>query len=159
MLGIIRVGGISFVAAWLAVATVSAADKKVYGEGVTEGEVTSAAAVLANPEAYEGRVVRVRGVVVDVCRKMGCWIEVESVEGGRIQVKVEDGVIVFPETVVGKGALAEGIVEIRDLTRERYVEWLEHVAEEQGRPFDPDSAGDPPYRIVRLCGLGAEIEE
>jgi hypothetical protein len=49
------------------------------------------------------------------------------------------------------------VVEILELDRERYAAWLQHVAEEENREFDPAEIGDGPYRIVRLRGLGSEI--
>lgn len=152
---------LSFGIVMLAVSSVvcSAADRKSYGDGVSEGARTPISEILAQPEAFAGKVVRVEGRVSDVCRKAGCWMDVADDAGARIQIKVKDGVIVFPVGAVGKSAVAEGKVEVLDLSRDSYVAWLKHMAEENGREFDPDSIGEAPYRIVRLRGLGATIEE
>lgn len=131
---------------------------KVYGEGVTGSDSTKISAILEDPEGYAGKVVRVRGKVIEVCQRMGCWMDIED-SSGRIQIKVDDGVIVFPTSAVGKESIAEGKVEILDLTKEQYAGWLEHLAEEKGETFDPASVGNPPYKIVRIRGTGAEIEE
>ena len=74
-----------------------------------------------------------------------------------IRFKVDDGVIVFPESVKGKQVHAEGTVEVIPMTREQYSGWLRHLAEETGKRFDPESVGEPPYRVVRLRGSGARI--
>lgn len=136
----------------------AAAASEVLGEPLTADlEVTPIGDIVADPDAWAGRRVRVEGEVTGVCLKMGCWLELVSPEGEALRVKVEDGVIVFPPTAVGQRAAAEGEVEILELGREEYVGWLEHQAEETGEPFDPATVGDGPHRIVRLRGLGAEI--
>ena len=66
--------------------------------------------------------------------------------------------IVFPPNAVGHRAIAEGEVEILDMDRDQYEAWLRHVAEEEGREFDPAEVGEGPYQTVRLKGLGSEIE-
>ena len=60
---------------------------------------------------------------------------------------------------VGLAAAAEGVVEILDLSRERYEAWFRHAAEEAGEEFDPAEVGDGPFRIVRLRGRGARIHD
>jgi hypothetical protein len=72
-------------------------------------------------------------------------------------VKVDDGVIVFPVTSKGKLAVAEGVVEAIPMTRDEYVDWLEHLAEERGGKFDASKVGEGPFRIVQIKGTGARI--
>lgn len=152
---------LTLVVLFVPVATTGTGDgeKQVYGAGVSGTEVTSISTILDRPDDYQGRLVRVEGRVVDVCRHMGCWIEVEETSGGRIRVKVDDGVIVFPSTSLGRTTIAEGRVEVQSLTRDQYIQWMEHLAEESGKEFDPASVGDPPYQVVRIRGLGAVMEE
>jgi Domain of unknown function (DUF4920) len=151
---------------FLAIATAVAlipyvqAGGKTYGAGVKTAETTSMAKILADPDAWVGKKVRIQGKVVDVCPMKGCWMELEEANGGaKMKVKVDDGVIVFPVDAKGKLAVAEGVVESIPMTRERYVAWLEHLAEEKGQRFDPATVGDGPYRIFQIKGAGAEIAE
>lgn len=133
---------------------------KTYGTGVKTAETTSMAKILADPDAWVGKQVRIEGKVVDVCPMKGCWMELEEANGGaKIKVKVQDGVIVFPVDAKGKLAVAEGVVESIPMTRERYVAWLEHLAEEKGQKLDPATVGDGPYRIFQIKGAGAEIQD
>lgn len=130
-----------------------------FGEGVSLEEATPIAKILADPDAWIGKTVRIEGGVLDVCPRAGCWMEVGEA-GESIQIKVDDGVIVFPTDAKGQVASAEGTVEAVEMTREDYVAWLAHVAEEKGEVFDEASAeiGDGPFRIIRIRGTGAEIE-
>ncbi len=136
-----------------------AADSETYGDGVDVAEATPIVEILADPDAYIGKTVRVEGQVLDVCPKKGCWIEVGD-EDDHIRVKVDDGVIVFPAEATGRIAAAQGEVEAIEMTREKYLGWLEHLAEEKGEPFDAAAAdvGDGPFRIIRIKGTGAQFQ-
>jgi hypothetical protein len=92
------------------VAPASAQEK--FGAGVSLDTSTTVAALLANPESYLGKTVRVDGIVKAVCTEMGCWMELADSESGEaLQFKVDDGVIVFPVSAKGKRASAEGVFE------------------------------------------------
>jgi hypothetical protein len=83
-----------------------------YGEGVTLTTATAIADILAAPEAYLGKTVRVDGTVSAVCEEMGCWIELSDPRTNKgLRFKVEDGVIVFPLSAKGRQASAQGAVE------------------------------------------------
>ncbi len=135
------------------------APAKTYGDGVTVEETTPIAKILLDPDAYIGKTVRVEGGVIDVCPKKGCWIEVGD-EDNHIRIKVEDDVIVFPTESQGRIASAQGVVEAIEMTRERYIGWLAHLAEEKGETFDAASAeiGEGPFRLIQIKGTGANIE-
>jgi hypothetical protein len=136
----------------------TAAEPEVLGAGVDVTEVTRIADILADPDAYLGKTVRVEGGILDVCPRKGCWMELGE-EGESIRIKVEDDVIVFPAAALGRVAAAQGEVEAIEMTREKYLDWLAHLAEERGEEFNPESAdiGDGPYRIIRIQGTGAKI--
>ena len=136
----------------------AAAEAETYGDGVGLEEATRIADILADPDAWVGKTVRVEGGVLDVCPRRGCWIQVGD-EESSIQIKVEDGVIVFPAEAKGRIAAAQGEVEAIEMTREGYLGWLAHQAEEKGEAFNPETAeiGDGPYRIIRIKGSGARI--
>ncbi len=143
----------------LLVSADAAAEAAVYGDDIDVAQATPIGKILADPDAYLGKTVRVEGGVLDVCPKKGCWIEIGNGED-HIQLKVDDDVIVFPADAKGRVAAAQGEVEAIELTREKYLGWLAHQAEEKGEDFDADSVelGDGPFRIIRIRGTGARIE-
>ncbi len=130
----------------------------VYGDGVDLTETTPIRDIVADPEAWAGKEVRVEGRVTGVCAKKGCWMELESPGEHHLRIKVEDDVIVFPAEAEGRLALAQGTVEVKELSREEYTGWQRHLAEEQGETFDENSVGEGPYRLVQIKGTGAEID-
>ena len=128
------------------------------GEDLQTLPVTSAQDILERPDDFIGKTVRVEGEVLDVCPRKGCWAEIRD-EDRTLRIKVKDDVIVFPADSVGRVMVAEGVVEAIDQSREQYVAWLAHLAEEKGEAFDVEAAeiGDGPFRRIQIRGLGAEV--
>lgn len=131
---------------------------KTYGKGVNVQELTSVSAILDAPDTYIGKTVRIEGMIIEVCAKRGCWVYIAGDrQGEKIQVKVTDGEIVFPMSASGRMAVVEGVVEELKLSKEEMIQYVRHLAEERGKPFDPSTVKDE--RMIRLIGLGAEIGE
>ncbi len=132
----------------------------VFGEPLTLKEATPVSALLAAPDDYVGKVVQVRGPVVDVCANRGCWMDIGGDEPfQKITFKVEDGEMVFPLTAKGHIAIAEGTFEKLHWTREEVLEIKKHQAEEKGIEFDPNDPSIQERTIYRIRGIGAVIEE
>ena len=135
----------------------AAAEQEAFGEPLTLTEVTPVSAILDSPEEFLGERVLVEGTVVEVCETRGCWMDIASDrEYEKIQIKVDDGVIVFPLTARGKSALVEGTVEVLEMTYEEALEDARHKAEEHGTEFDPSTVTGP-VTTYRIRGLGAVI--
>jgi hypothetical protein len=135
-----------------------AGDGKKYGKDITLKNTTKISEILAKPEEYVGKKVLVEGMVVDVCDKRGCWMELASdKEYQKIKIKVKDGEIVFPVEDKGKTALVEGEVYEIKLSKEEAIEYAEHLAEEKGTKFDP-AAVTGPVTYYQIKGIGAVIK-
>lgn len=93
------------------------ADTK-YGAGVTLVTATPISALYASPEKFVGKTVRVDGVVTAVCTAEGCWMALGTAGNPDQAVRFQaehDGKIVFPMSLMGKKASAEGVfVKIGD---------------------------------------------
>lgn len=140
----------------LAAAPALAATK--YGKGVSEAAPVKLSELMAKPDAYVGKVVKVEGLITEVCPKRGCWINVAGdKEFQTIRVKVEDGVIVFPLTDKGKKVVAEGTFTKMELTKEQALERAKHHAEETKTKFDPASVTGP-QTVYQIQGTGAVVD-
>ncbi len=130
------------------------------GKPITLTDATKVSHILADPDAYIGKTVRIEGPVVDVCAHRGCWIDIGSDKPFEmITVKVNDGEIVFPMTAKGHDAIVEGVVEKLHWTKEEVLEIKKHQAEEAGEEFDPNDPEIKERTIYRIKGLGAIIKE
>lgn len=111
--------------------------------------------LMANPEAYLGKMVMVRGEVREVCPMKGCWLDVSD-KDNKVRVKVRDGEIVFDQKLVGKQVKAYGTVYKFDLTREEAVGYFKHLAEEKNEAFDPASITEG-TTIYQIGGIGVNV--
>jgi RecJ-like exonuclease len=115
----------------------TAAEQKL-GKPIDLKTTTPIKAILAEPEKYLGKEVRVEGEITQVCQMAGCWIMVKDASSSDpIMVKVDDGVIVFPKDGAGKKVVAQGK--------------LEKVADEAQK----EAGSKSPYR---LKGSGAVVQ-
>jgi hypothetical protein len=129
------------------------------GQPLTLKETTPIAKINAAPEAFVGKTVQVKGKVADVCQMMGCWMNLVDASGGApVRIKVKDGEIVFPETSLGKTAIAEGKFTKISLTKEQAIARAKHEAEEKGLKFNPATVTSA-KTIYQIDGTGAVIVE
>ena len=144
---------LALAAALLAVPAFSA----TYGKGVSGAAPVKVSELVASPDKYVGKVVKVEGVVTEVCAKRGCWMTIAGdKEFQTIRFKVDDGVIVIPMDAKGKKAVAEGTFSKTEMSKEQALEYQKHLAEENKKPFDPKSVTGP-TTLYSLKGTGAVV--
>jgi hypothetical protein len=83
---------------------------KLYGKAPTVKEPTAISALNAEPTKYKDQTVLLSGKIVDVCKGVGCWVEVESADSARVICRSLDESIHFPKDVVGKIIQVQGKV-------------------------------------------------
>ena len=140
----------------LAVVTAGAAELKL-GKPLTLKQPTPIPTLTSDPAPYLGKLVLVKGKITEVCQMMGCWMALVDPESGKtIRIKVEDGEIVFPKDGAGKTATAEGKFTKTELSKDQTVSYLKHLAEENGKKFDPATVKEG-MTLYQLAGQGAVI--
>ncbi len=115
--------------------------------------------IASAPAAYVGKTIQVKGKITEVCRMMGCWMNLADSETGKLlKIKVNDGDIVFPKDSAGKLAIAEGKLVKIELTRDQAVAQARHEAQEQGHKFNPASikSGATMYQLQATGALVLE---
>jgi hypothetical protein len=141
----------------LCILAAGTAGEKKFGKKITLKDKTKISDILANPEKFDGKKVLVEGAIVEVCKMKGCWIKIGSdKEFESMTFKVEDGVITFPMDVKGKTAVAQGTVSVKVTSVEEQIKQGKHMAEEQGKEFDPKSVKEPKI-VIRIDGEGAVV--
>ena len=110
----------------------------VTGESLKQVEL---ARVLESPDAYSGRTIEIRGEVVEVCQRRGCWIRMAPTGSNNKQgvfVKFTcpiEGERLIPMTALGQPVRVEGtlIVEtISEAERRHYASDAGATSEEIG---------------------------
>lgn len=145
-----------FLLAACASISLAAAAPATYGRPLKLKEETKISQLFATPEKFNGKEVRIRGTIIQVCAKRGCFMQIKSDEKfQQIMVKVEDGVIVFPADGAGREAVVEGVVKARVYTE---ADQKALCDTERAALFGKAAKGPAgPRTVVRIEGLGAEI--
>ena len=129
----IRTSALVILAAMTIGVALHAAETK-YGAGVTIAKATPIKELYASPEKFVGKTMRVDGVVTAVCTEMGCWLALGATDSPDQAVRFQadhDGKIVFPITMKGKQASAEGVfVKIGADDKEAKEAAHEHAADQ-----------------------------
>lgn len=126
---------------------------ETFGSAPTVTEVTPIPKLLAAPAEFQGKTVRVEGVVTGVCTMMGCWMALapaDAPKGPAILIKVDDGVIVFPTSARGKRATAQGVVERVGAADAEGQEAHREHAEHEGR--SPAGASETARWQIKATG-------
>lgn len=153
-----RIGLILFSAAIFTAATATAATLS-FGPAFDKTQGIPVAQVLQNPASYVDQVITIEGQVQAVCKKMGCWMTLATtVDSPTFKIKVRDGDMVFPVSAMGKSALVRGKVAAMPMNLAASKEYLAHLAEEQGEPFDANSVVTP-VTLYQLVPTSVEIAE
>jgi len=127
----------------MAVSAATIRGAETFGAAPTVKDATPIAQLLAKPADFQGKTVRVEGIVTGVCTMMGCWMGIAATDapkGPSILIKVDDGVIVFPASARGKRATAEGVMERVGSADVEGQEAAREHAEHEGRPKTDETA-------------------
>jgi len=111
-------------------------------------EVTPAE-IVAHPEWCNGETrVVLEGTVSEVCRTMGCWLEVEGKDGTRILVMNRDHAFFVPRNAYGRRVFAIGWPRYE----EHSVELVKHLAADAGKSqAEIDAITEPSKRLVFIA--------
>ncbi|WP_374074191.1 DUF4920 domain-containing protein [Bdellovibrio bacteriovorus] len=132
---------------------------KKFGAGAKFSDAIPMSKIMKTPESYVGKEVTVSGVIVDVCAKRGCWMQLTTdYQSEKVRIKVNDGEMVFPLESRGKKAAAKGEFKKMTLSLEQTKSFLQHQAEENKKKFDPASVKEPMV-VYQVQATGAVIEE
>ncbi|NOT02658.1 MAG: DUF4920 domain-containing protein [Phycisphaerales bacterium] len=122
-----------------------------------QSATVAVADVLADPQAYDGKHIRLTGVVDSVCAAKGCWIRIAPPGGGdTVFVKFTcpvDGRLV-PMEAKGHNAVVEGTLTIQEISQEE----ARHYKEDAGAPASEIEKIVGPQKTVRMQSPSARIE-
>lgn len=98
--------------------------------------------------ARSNRRVVLTGTVSDVCRTMGCWLEIEGDGGVRVLTMNKDHAFFIPRNARGRPVHAVGF----PIVEEHSVEFLKHLAMDAGKSqAEIDAIREPRSRVVFIA--------
>jgi hypothetical protein len=122
-----------------------------FGKPLGMKEEVKISELLANPGKFNGQKVRVRGLVTWVCAHKGGTIKLAG-NKKELAFKVPHGVIVFPVSIKGGKAVAEGVWTVKHLSVE------EQLADAKEHDHPVDSATLKPKTVMYLDGKDGGVE-
>lgn len=128
-----------------------------YGEDISKVSETSAISVesletkLQNDRKVEN--IAVKGEVLDVCKKKGCWITIKTENGSSFFVKMKDYAFFVPVALKGKNVVLEGTAE-KEITS---VDELKHYAKDAKKSKNEINAITVPKEEIRFLAKGIKV--
>lgn len=133
------------------------AKEQSFGRAIAEDKLVEVSKVLAEPKNYLEKTITVKGTIVGVCEKRGCWMELASdAKFEKLRIKVKDGDMVFPMSAKGSQALATGKLNELTLSLEQTKKYLKGIAKRKGETFDP-SLVTKEINLYQLVPVGVKI--
>ena len=139
------------------IAQAAFAEELNFGSPIDESAKVAISSILASPEQYLEETVTVKGLIVGVCAKRGCWVELASdAKFEKLRIKVRDGDMVFPLSAKGRTALATGKLKEIPLDLEQTKQYKAYLAKRKGEDFDIAAVTEP-MSIYQLAPVGVKI--
>jgi hypothetical protein len=104
-------------------------------KGVTYGAKTSADGAIAVKFLQEKLITadkyigKVKGTVISVCEKKGCWMKLAQADGEGILIRFKNYKFFMPQNIIGKEVVLDGVGEKTTTS----VEMQKHYAEDAGK--------------------------
>jgi len=125
------------------------------GAPIGNSKKVSLEKALKDPSKYVGKTVRVEGVIVRSCKMEGCWAELAANKDAKsVRVKMKDHAFFIPLQSAGAMARAEGVFELKTLTKAM----VDHMIEEDGAKFENRNA-DGTVSEVSFVASGIELKQ
>jgi hypothetical protein len=148
-----------FTIALLLCAIALSAQIKPAAKGVTYGvkttkkgsiDVAGLEAKMATANSFTGKI---KGVVVSVCEKKGCWMKLQQANGEGMMVRFKDYGFFMPLDIVGKEVVLDGVAK-QTVTS---VEDLRHYAEDAGKSKEEIAKITTPKREIEFTAKGVLV--
>ncbi|HJL61817.1 MAG TPA: DUF4920 domain-containing protein [Pseudomonadales bacterium] len=140
-----------------ALLSLSASGDTRYGDLVSSAETIRIGSLLNEPDRFVDKLVKIEGLVDDVCPMKGCWVDVlESQSRDVIRFKVQDDVVIFPVEAKGQQIIAEGFLRKYNMTKAQTIRRLHHLADEKGENFDEATVTGPTV-FYQIEGIAAVV--
>jgi len=125
------------------------------GAAIGKSKKVSLAKIMANPNNYAGKMVRVEGVIVRSCKMEGCWMELApSKDASAVRIKMKDHAFFVPLDAAGLKARVEGVMSVKTLSKEE----VKHLMDEDGAKFDKINA-DGTVTEISFEATGVELSK
>ncbi len=134
-------------------------NKKAAAAGVQYGAATTATGAvevnileekLVMADSYKGKV---KGTVISVCEKKGCWMKLAQTDSNGILIRFKDYKFFMPLNIVGKDVVLQGEAK-KTVTS---VDMLKHYAEDAGKSKEEIKKITEPKTEIEFIATGVLV--
>lgn len=122
-----------------------------FGEAFSKAKLIKLKEVTENADKYNGKTVKLKGTIKDVCQREGCWLVLTDGER-EVRVSMKDHKFTVPKDSGNKSVIVEGVIEKKTITEEM----ARHYAEESAGKIDPASIKGPQI-VIAMAATGVRI--
>ncbi len=122
----------------------------VYGAKTDESNAIAISELPGKLKGDDTTAVKVKGQVLDVCSKKGCWMTLKVNDSTEAFVKMKDYGFFVPMDLVGKTVVLDG----KSFVKTTSVAELKHYAEDAKKPQSEIDAITAPKKEIRLIAQG-----
>lgn len=124
------------------------------GAPLGKSEMVALVDVIKEPQMFEGKTVMVEGVIVRSCKSEGCWMELATTADGKtVRVKFKDHSFFIPLDAAGMKVKAEGIFEVKVLSKEE----VNHLVNDDGAKIERNADGTA--NEITFIATGVELRK
>jgi hypothetical protein len=105
-------------------------DWQGHGAELSQGRYRAVDGVVKKSKRWDGKHVRVEGEVVSVCRKKGCWMELQAGDTS-VRVTFKDYGFFVPLDCDGSIARVDGHFRVREVPVDEARHYLEDAGEHE----------------------------
>lgn len=135
------------------------AQDDIFGQPIKVKDAVQISEILAKPQKYLNKEIKVQGIVTNVCPMRGCWMKVQSDKKRQsLFIKVKDGEMVFPMSARGRHSVLQGKLVKRMMPIKEVIEVEREKAKKANKPFDPKSITKP-RTVYMFVPSGVVIKE
>lgn len=122
-----------------------------FGAAFSKAKLVTLKEVTAKADKYNGKTVKLKGTIKDVCQREGCWLVLTEGEH-EVRVSMKDHKFTVPKDSGNKSVIVEGVIEKKTITEEM----ARHYAEESAGKIDPNSIKGPQV-VIAMTATGVRI--
>lgn len=129
------------------------ASENVFGAEFTANDSKPVSEVFTVLQDVDSSNTTLKGEVVEVCQKKGCWMTLKLEDDKTMRVTFKDYGFFVPKDISGKEVVINGLAK-REVTD---VETLKHFAEDAGKSAEEVAAITEPQTEVTFVADGVVV--
>jgi hypothetical protein len=121
-----------------------------YGDKINDKNAVDVKTLSKSLATKDSVSIKVKGKVIDVCQRKGCWMNVDLGNGEQMMVRFKDYGFFVPKDAGGKTVVMQGIA-FKDETS---VEQLRHYAQDAGKSKEEIAKITQPEKAIAFEASG-----